>query len=944
MTTLTFSADPTSDLLGYSIPGGPLQYIPTNVDLLDEHEMRKRLLCDLLKDGVATTPSLETSNFKTMLNKIYCQGQIAIEQTSLLTPNEIQEFMASDFHKLLKELDDKLTSDPTIAGQTTSYINQPKLSTVGSNIKISTATHVFWESGFGSKSICAALSFNNILTPAAIMDPIDKEKDVNVFFPLPGTNIVFDKSFTKRLGFPDTLWRCVDYQGKKQVSIQYTQVTQPPDILSELFTDKTTKAEIKALARPFGQYMKGNYEKNKDLTQWEPLIDVAQPPQAAQVAQAAHARKEIIKILETKELGDVAQVWLYLAYIIVTKIGREDALMITTDSVVYLFCRLLNLSCAYTGSRAGVSSKNCSIYHHLVGIPDYQLKITSMMTNAFNIMAQKIASQKYILALVAADITLSKFYYMRMHGGSLRVTHGFINETTVKDHLIDTRKMATIQYFQTHLIQLETNAKELADTKTAFYTTLVLHTDDTQVMDTYTEFTALISKFECPIYFTKLSANTFMLQDDITNILYPNWKTGTAPLSAPGPTGGSSMGEFNYMTSETSSSKFLSEEKIYVGGEIGNKEEGITLLEAVILVYTYRKLLKRKYIQKYHNQPFEPDEIALFAITYDKYAYNINDKRYKKMYTSMIKIKDEEDAELEDAELEDAELEDVEDEEDEDDEEDYEPNILSEHEPLIILTEEKIMVIGVILSNYLYFAHNFDGKLLLRQTLEWERATRSINFPIFIPNTYCAGKQDSFTRKKIPIGAGIAIFGACYSVNTLAQMLVAYCESNQGCSFTNLFQYLFESLFNYSSQNINIRKYYERTFDEAITSNPQEVKELFKALCNIFAFMYTYYMDLYIYLRDIIGDGLFMFGHIKKDTDGLIKFAFTETPDNFIFQSQGGSNKYLFKRIKSKKNRLKKIKSKKNRLKKIKSKQHRLKKIKSKKFTRKNKKSKDGVI
>ena len=172
-------------------------------------------------------------------------------------------------------------------------------------------------------------------------------------------------------------------------------------------------------------------------------------------------------------------------------------------------------------------------------------------------------------------------------------------------------------------------------------------------------------------------------------------------------------------------------------------------------------------------------------------------------------------------------------------------------------------------------------------------------------------------------------------------MLVAYCESNKGCSFTNLFQYLFINLFNYSSENIP--KYYKRTFDVAITSNPQEVKELFKALCNIFAFMYTYYMDLYIYLRDIIGDGLFMFGHIKKDTDGLIKFAFTANPHNFIFQL-GGSNKYLFKRIKSKKNRLKKIKSKKNRLKKIKSKQHRLKKIKSKKFTRKNKKSKDGVI
>jgi len=195
----------------------------------------------------------------------------------------------------------------------------------------------------------------------------------------------------------------------------------------------------------------------------------------------------------------------------------------------------------------------------------------------------------------------------------------------------------------------------------------------------------------------------------------------------------------------------------------------------------------------------------------------------------------------------------------------------------------------------------------------------------------------------IPTGTGIAIFDACYSINTLVQTLVAYCESNNGCSFTNLFQYLFINLFKVSSEKT--QKYYNSTFDQAITSNPQEQNELFKALCNIFAFMYTYYRDLYIYLRDIIpGDGLFMFGHIKKDTDGLIKFAYPANPNDFIFRLQGGSNKYLFKRIKSKKNRLKKIKSKKNRLKKIKSKQHRLKKIKSKKFTRKNKKSKDGVI
>ena len=958
--TLTFIAD-TAGQLYYeaSITGMPqpqAQLIGTNVDVLTEQDMRMRLLCDLLKDGVATTPSLETAKFKTMLKKIYCQGQIVKEQKTILSDEQLDAFMKGDFHKLLKELDDKLTSYPTIAGQTTSYINQPKLSTVGSNIKISTATHVFWESGFGSKSICQASSFNNILTPAAIMDPLDKEKDAKDFFPEWGSNsvdIVFHKSFTKRLGFPDTLWACIDdTQGAKQVDIQYTQVLgQEEDILSHLFTENTTKEEVKDEKGEFGNYIKGNYEKNIELEKKEHLISEAQ---AVLSAQEAEARMEVIRILETKELGDVAQVWLYLAYIIVKGIKPEDALMITTDSVVYLFCRLLNLSCAYTGSRAGVSSKNCSIYHYLVGTPNYQLKITSMMTNAFDIMAQKIASQKYILALVAADITLSKFYYMRMNNGKLRKTHGFINETTVKDPLSADRNKKTIQYFQIHLIQLEIKAKELADTKTAFDTTLVLHTDDTQVMDTYKKFTASISKFECPLYFTKLSAQTFLLHDKFRDELYPHWNTDHA--------GGSSIGEFNYMTSETSSSKFLSEEKIYVGGEIGNKEEGITFLEAVILTATYLELLTGNFISKNIEEEFEPDEIALFAITYDKYAYNINNKTYEDMYTFIINkslfvndaskvVARVQDDSIQEGEEDDSMQEGGEDDSMQEGEEDDSIQISTtgvvavDGGHNIILTDENIMVVGVVLSDYLYFAHNFDGKLLLRQTLEWERATRSSNFPIFIPDTACDGTQDSFTRIIIPTGTGIAIFDACYSINTLVQMLVAYCESNKGCSFTNLFQYLFINLFNYSSQNINIPKYYKLTFDVAITRNPQEQIDLFTALCNIFAFMYTYYNDLYIYLRDIIpDDGLFMFGHIKKDTDGLIKFAYPAKPHNFIFRLHGGSNKYLFKRIKSKKNRLKKIKSKKNRLKKIKSKQHRLKKIKSKKFTRKNKKSKDGVI
>ena len=913
MTTLTFLADTASGQIGYknSTTGVP-QQIETNLYVLNELEMRKRLFCDLIKDAFATSSSLNMHKFKNMLIQIYCQGNIVTEPTPL-SADQIDQLLGSAYDTLLGQLDEKITSNPVIKARITPYINQPKLSTVGSNIKISHATHVFYESGFGSKSICMSSgtpSFKNILTPAAIMDPMGKEKETNEFFPPQGINIVFDKTFTKRLGFPDTLWGCFDTPGYKQVSIQYTQVKgEPQEILNHSFIPTTTKDDVKV--GEFGQYIKGNNEKNQELAN---LVDLMVAAHAAQnPTKFAASIKEVIKILETKELGDVAQVWLYLAYIIEKGIGREEALMITTDSVVYLFCLLLNLSCAYTGSRAGVLSKNCSIYHYIAGTPNYQLKITNMTTNAYDIMAQKIASQKYIMALVAADMTLTQFSYMRIYRGKLTEARGYIDETTSYHNLSADRKKGIIQIFKTELQKLETNATQLVQKKAEFDTYLATtnHTNDEKVMTTYNSFTDSISEFECKLYFTKLQTGKYLLQEDLRNQLYPRWNN---PAINAGLGGGSSIGEFNYMTSETSSSKFLSEEKIYVGGEIGIKgtiEDGITLLEAIILIYTYKELVTANFISKLIQQEFFEEEISLFAITYDKYAYNIDDDEYDMMYTSMIK------------------------------------QPLSKYQTDIILSEENIIVIGVVLSNYVYFAYNFNVELLLQQNLDYQRVTRSSIVPIFIPNTACDGTVDPIANMTIPIGTGINIFEVCYTTHTLVRQLVEIYQSNQYSSSINLFEVLFEvlfkNLFNISLQNM---QYYHGNTFEAVISNSQEINKILKALCNIFAFIYTYYSELYLSLSNMIPvEGVSMLGYqIKKDTDGLIKFVSPTDPNHLTFRFEGGSNKYLFKKIKSKKNRLKKIKSKKNRLKKIKSKQHRLKKIKSKKFTRKNKKSKDGVI
>ena len=72
-------------------------------------------------------------------------------------------------------------------------------------------------------------------------------------------------------------------------------------------------------------------------------------------------------MLLTKELGDVAQVLVYKDFIQKNSGGSESlvetltkqSVMITTDHVVYMLCKEMNLSCIYTGgSKIKRNSKN----------------------------------------------------------------------------------------------------------------------------------------------------------------------------------------------------------------------------------------------------------------------------------------------------------------------------------------------------------------------------------------------------------------------------------------------------------------------------------------------------------------------------------------------------------------------------------------------------------
>lgn len=950
MSTLTFGALDDGNIAYIRDAGAPVP-IETNVGLLDETQMRMRLLCDFIKDALADS-KLKMAECKQIITAIYCSGKIVTEPDVDSSPSpfdqtEINKLLDSDYKNLLAELHDILDNDPNIKAKTTELINQPKLSTVGSNTKISDAEHVFWESGFGSDLIMRSPNFHNILTPAAIMDPLGKEAPT-AYFPMPNLNIVFDKTFTKRLGFPDTMWGCNDIQGTspqvpiaKQVSIQYTQLSSGltpeinPEILSAGFIPYinpfintqipfTTKPDIKA--GPFGPYLKGNKEKNADI------LELAKQGFSADMKTLTDytAVMHIIKILETKELGDVAQIWLYLAYLIENNLlaQREKALMITTDSVVYLFCQLLGLSCAYTGSRAGLESKNCNIYHYVAGPPDYQAKIANMLTNACDIVAQKIASQKFILDLVVADKTLSNFWY--------------IGETSrSKPAVIPGRTGANLDFikkkFQEFFTDLETKEQGLKEIEKEIYEFLKvnLHIHDSHVMATFNIYRSKILEFECEQYFTKVKGEgkglsggyKIMLQNQFRDELYPHLKLKKG--------GSSSIDKVNYMINETSSSKFISEEKNYVGGIMSRSDinNEVSLLEATILIYSYIKLLIQKDIAILIEQEFDQGEISLLAMTYDNNSYYVDDEKYQEFYTFIIG---------------------------------KELGIYDFPSTTDIVTitlndenyEEYVLVLGTTLSQYLHFENDlsvvFPEKSVGLAFIEVsKRATRSMHVPIFVPSTYCGGKYDAYMRPdrrrvRISVGTGMYIYQQCYTAHTLVAIIRHIINTAvQGISFVNIFKELFQNLLNNISQKQGTQLYVL----EEILADSTQLKIFLEDLKNILAFIFTFDNELYnmlmikvqqesIPIEGIPIEGIPFAGTIILVRDSLIQFAI-DNGTRLIF---GGSNKYLLKKIKSKKNRVKKIKSKKNRAKKIKSKQHRLKKIKSKKFTRKNKKSKNGVI
>jgi len=452
---LNFSSDGTN----ITINGEPVT--GNFLGSFDIPTLEQRFAADIVKDGSIPGAQIDQTSLRQIIQS--CFG-ITLER--------------GNFHNILDRIEQPLTTNNNITRFETILKNILKTSTVGSNTLISDSQFVFWESGFATKNICRTTP-TTVGTPASILDSINKEEP-NIWFPGPGQQITFDARFSQRMGFPAGLtWSCQGLEnGSYNVTINYgngVEITSP--------IRRGNRGD-------FQPYSEGNKEKNM-------LINGVIQTRGVSNSDCA----EYKKILITKELGDVAQIWLYLAFVL-TKIpptDRTQALMITVDSVVYLFCKILFLACVYTGSREGVTTGGCTLKHFLPGDIDYKQKLKNMMDIYYTRTKSHNSAIKQGLLIMGLDQDSFVYFKKGRNPTNLIRTFGSSRMTREQKLAVSNllnRYAEVVGNYNAQLEVIYNTTIETVDTRTDI-------TDDTPVTAIYNEFCRQVDQQKSPQYITK---------------------------------------------------------------------------------------------------------------------------------------------------------------------------------------------------------------------------------------------------------------------------------------------------------------------------------------------------------------------------------------------------------------------------------------------------------
>ena len=394
-----FSIDGNGNIILTDAAGGNHIGSQLNTHSMNQQDMFERYFSDIVKDSQA---DFKLTNVIQILRQCFPNHVASI-------PHNI-----AGYKVLLERFNNRVFTDNT--EHITLLQNILKTSTVGSNIKISDALWALYESGFGCSSVCRNPGMKTVKTSAATLDSLLKQAYDYLFNP----NVTFGSIFSARLGIPDGFtWRTRpataadehDWQQKSVVNIQFWN---PPrgaaaaDAVRGGIIDN--QANIPAARGNFNGIGNGN---NGDIMGNDPknrMID------SFDVPIAGDRIPRVKRLFIIKEIGDVLQVWMYLALIHMMGYDAVDVVMVTTDSVVFLFCILLGLSCIYTGERAGVRPGCCTLRHYLAGRPNYLKKYENMIeVYATRLIQHNTSISMGLLGLIAVP---SNFDYYIEHAGN----------------------------------------------------------------------------------------------------------------------------------------------------------------------------------------------------------------------------------------------------------------------------------------------------------------------------------------------------------------------------------------------------------------------------------------------------------------------------------------------------------------------------------------------
>jgi hypothetical protein len=316
-----------------------------------------RLIADIKKDSIASNNTVSSGKLERLLKIMFpstsysekIQGKInLLSSGSQNYINELERIDSNDLKRVI-----------------ISYNEHFQLNVLSSDLVhacASDATFVFPETGLSpSKAVMNDPDnpMKVIGTAAGYLDPGSGSTEINRLY-MP-KRINFDSEDLMENGFPDGMkWEATRPKGYTTPSETegynlFEIHVLPEDIYDVEIVYPTAATPVKGLINKNGvitgalePLCLGNAEKNSEI-------------------ETGGDDNKAINLLLTKELGDVAQVLTYDDFVSQNKrVLQKQSVMITTDHVVYMLCKELNLSCIYTGAQKLRGTMRVSGHSHIV--------------------------------------------------------------------------------------------------------------------------------------------------------------------------------------------------------------------------------------------------------------------------------------------------------------------------------------------------------------------------------------------------------------------------------------------------------------------------------------------------------------------------------------------------------------------------------------------------